>query len=65
MTVPIQIRVNQMDKRLTEVERILEETQAVQNRTNEILLEHAKQHPQYAGAINYLAMVVADLKKDE
>lgn len=65
MTTPVQIQINQMKERLDYVEQLLEESQVIQNKTQEILVAHAEQNRQNVGAINYLAMIVADSKREE
>lgn len=65
MTVPIQIQNNQIKERLDYVEELLGETQEIANRTERILVTYAEQNRQNVGAVNYLAMVVADRKERE
>ncbi|MCY4412487.1 MAG: hypothetical protein OXC27_18685 [Caldilineaceae bacterium] len=65
MTVPVHIRLNQMKEDLDQVKEVLEESQKIQDKTREVLVDLAHQNKQNTGAINFLAMIVADLEREK
>ena len=64
MTTPVHIQVNQMKRDLDHVKEVLEESKKIQDQTNEVLTELAYRNRENTGAINFLAMLVADHNRE-
>lgn len=54
-----------MKEDLDQVKEVLEESQKIQDQTREVLVDLAHQNKQNTGAINFLAIIVADLEREK